>query len=97
MSIIITEIANGYVKFDPIWEKKRKLRISLVLTDPDGDVDASEVVLAPLRDVHFVEAIEYIAEKLDDLPHIRAWYGGSELSIGTASADYSVSVTLEWV
>ena len=95
--ISIVELSNGYVKFQPIWEKKRKLRIKLVLTDPDGDIDESEVILAPLRDVHFVEAIQYIAERLDDLPHIRAWYGGSELSIGTASADYSVAVTLEWV
>ena len=95
--IEIVNIVNGLVRAVWIVKKNTRIRATIVLTDPDGDVD--NIVIEHKADADVPAALFFtaFALKIDGAPHLRVVRLGDELSIGTASEDYSAQVTVEIV
>ena len=95
--IEIVNIANGLVRAVWIVKKNTRIRATIVLTDPDGDID--NIVIQHKADADVPARLFFlaVAQKVDDAPHLRVVLLGDELSIGTASQDYSAEVTVEIV
>lgn len=93
MAILIRELANGYYDIVSLWPRRRGIRVDIVVTDPDGDTDALVFSWTAPQDYPVIEALDLIVEGIDQLPHVRAIRTGREISIGTASADYSAVVS----
>ena len=95
--IEIVNIVNGLVRAVWIVKKNTRIRATVVLTDPDGDEDVVVVEHKADADVPAKLFFLAFATKLNEAPHIRVVLLGDELSIGTASPDYTAQTTVEIV
>lgn len=90
-----TEVGNGYYRVNLVWPKNTEIKVTLTLTDPDGDIDEREFEWKAQQDYPLEEALDAIIGAIDALPHWRAIRSGTEISIGAADSDYGYSVDVE--
>lgn len=77
-----------------MWPQGVGIRIELVLTDPDGEQETDVIEWTADQDYPLGDALRGIIDAVDSLVHWRGAVIGSEISIGTASDDYTGEVSV---
>ena len=95
--IQVTEVVNGLYRFVLVWPQGLGIRITLDLTDPDGEQEQDVLEWTADQDYPLSDALLAIIQAVDDLTHWRAIVSSTNISIGPASADYSGSVAVELI
>ena len=92
--LTITERVPGNYKIYLVWPQGVGIRIDLLLTDPDGEQESDVIEWVADQDYPLRDALVAIINAVDALTHWRAGVIGSEISIGTASDDYTGEVSV---
>jgi hypothetical protein len=97
MTIQITETSFTGFKIEVLWPAGSGLHAVLTLTDPDGQVQVDEINWMATEEMSVETVVQTLAASIEALPHWRARELLGQLRYGTASADYSGTMTLEVV
>ena len=91
----IVETSFSGFRVEPIWPSGLGVRCTLVLTDPDGQVQTDVVEWTADQDYPLRDVIVAFAALIEAMPHWRARAVNDEFRIGTADSDYSGTVSFE--
>jgi len=91
----IATIVNGLYRFNLIWTDGLGVKFTIAITGPDGGVDTHTHVWRASEDSTLDSALEEIQSRLSAVHNVRAHRAGNELSIGTASSDFTAEISVE--
>ena len=91
---IIPEPDTNVFNIQPIWETSDRVKVTLIQTDVDDDVDEREFIWGPHEDMPVRQALNLLVEEINELPHWRASYSLNQVSIGPANPNNQAVVNI---
>ena len=82
-------------KVEALWPTGKGIRVTLTLTDPDGQTETDVHEWRATQEHTVEEVAQALVDYIEGLVHWRARPVGGEIRIGTASDDYSGESLLE--
>jgi hypothetical protein len=95
-SVRVVQSSFSGWKVEALWPTGKGVRVTLTLTDPDGQTETDIHEWRATEEHPVEEVVDALVEFIDGLVHWRARNAtGGEIRIGTASDDYSGESLLE--
>ena len=95
MAIRIEERQPGYYRVNIVWPQGLGVRVTLHLTDPDGESEDDVFEWMAPQDYPLQDAIDAVIAAVDGITHWRAVWLFGEIVIEPASDDYTGEITVE--